>query len=267
VSVSSAPEGLDTVLEAPPARVLIVDDEAPARNRLRDQLRAVAGAVPVMLVGEAADANEALALIVERLPDIVLLDVHMPGTDGLVLAREIERLPDPPLVVFTTAHAEHALAAFEVNAADYLLKPVRASRLQSALERSIARLRPVRPAASTVDGDGASHLHLSERGRLMRIPVEEILYLRADAKYVTVRTRSGELLTEESLVQLEQAFAGRFVRIHRSCLVSALHLRSLERLAGDGVDPGGWVVRVAGTDERLPVSRRQWPLVREWLGG
>lgn len=267
MSAATAWRGPDPAPEAPPARVLIVDDEPPARNRLRDQLRALAGSVPVSLVGEAADANGALALMVERMPDIVLLDVHMPGTDGLVLAREIERLPDPPLVIFTTAHAEHALAAFEVNAADYLLKPVRSTRLQHALERAIARLRPARPAASAAGDDAALALHVSERGRLLRIPVDEILYLRADAKYVTVRTRSGELLTEESLVQLEQTFAGRFVRIHRGCLVSTRHLRGLERVTGDGVESAGWVVRVAGSDELLPVSRRQWPVVREWLGG
>ncbi len=256
------PAGLDRQL---PARVLIVDDEAPARNRLREQLSQLARELPFVVAGEVATAAQALALMDEVSVDIVLLDVSMPGVDGLGLARRLLDRPVPPQVIFTTAHAEHALEAFDVNAADYLLKPVRASRLLSALERANGRLGERRPEAA--QPASLQHFTVTERGRIVRVSIADVVYLRAELKYITVRTRDAQYLLEASLVQLEQMLGERFVRVHRACLVARGALRGLKRADPDGVEGAGWSVLLDGVDEQLPVSRRQWSLVRELLSG
>ncbi|MCS6787027.1 MAG: LytTR family DNA-binding domain-containing protein [Thiobacillaceae bacterium] len=238
-------------------KVLVVDDEAPARRRLRDLLAETP--CPIEVVGEAADGLQALAEVHVLRPDLVLLDIQMPGMGGLEVARHLAGLAHPPAVVFTTAYDDYALQAFEVRALDYLLKPVRAERLAEAL----ARVRPLRAQ----DAEGLPprrHLLAAERGRVQLIPVEEVLYLRAELKYVTARTRRHEHVLDASLTQIEQEFPNVFLRIHRNCLVGRRHLAGFER-QGEG-EEARWVAVLTDWPERLPVSRRQLQLIRELRG-
>jgi two-component system response regulator AlgR len=247
-----------------PLRVLIVDDEAPARARLRDLLGDVAATQPTELVGLAANGVEALRLVEERPVDVVLADIRMPVMDGIELARHLLRLEAPPAVVFVTAYEQHAVEAFELNAVDYLLKPVRAQRLADALARVRGR-RPQSDAALAGLAPAArQHFSVSERGRILLVPVADVLFLRAEQKYVTAMTAAREYLLDESLVQLEQEFAGRFLRIHRNCLVARAAVAGVER-AGEHDGDSRWDVLLHGVAERLPVSRRQWPAVKQAL--
>lgn len=247
-------------------RVIIADDEAPARNRLRDLLDDCATSLPVELVGEAGTGVELLELVQDAEADVVLLDIRMPEMDGLEAARHLLRLPDGPKVIFTTAYDDHALAAFELHAIDYLLKPIRLRRLFDALSRVRAltplRLDVLRAAAP----EPRTHLAIPERGRIVLIPVSDVLYLRAELKYVTVRTRDRELLLEESLTRLEEEYAHRFVRVHRNCLVAKAHVSGFERTSVEGGEPR-WGVLFDAIAERLPVSRRQAHVVREFARG
>jgi two-component system response regulator AlgR len=247
-------------------RVLVVDDEAPARSRLKELLQDCAASQPLELVGEAANGREALELLAQNPVDVVLLDIRMPGMDGIEAAQHMQRLPHPPAIVFTTAYDNYAIQAFEVNAIDYLLKPVRVERLLAALLKakvlavgSVEALRGLAP-------QGRVHLSVYERNRIILVPVEKIIYLRAELKYVTVRTAEREYLVEESLSHLEQEFDRRFVRIHRNCLVARAYIAGFERQApdGSGETHSGWEVRLNGIDERLPVSRRQQHIVKEF---
>jgi two-component system response regulator AlgR len=252
---------------SPGLRVLVVDDEPLARLRLRGLLQAPGGPA-VARVTEAADADEALRLLAEQPADLVLLDVQMPGRDGLRLAPALRALPQPPLVVFVTAHAEHALRAFELDALDYLTKPVRVERLQAALQRAADRIALLRGAAPPAVAEPV--LVVSDRGRLLRLPVREVLYLRAEQKYVTLRTAERTLVLDDSLLDLERRLGEGFVRVHRNALVAVAAIRELQARAlpqeGDeGSD--GWAVRVAPLDEWLMVSRRQLAAVRAVLAG
>ena len=243
-------------------RVLIVDDEPLARARLRVLLGDCRepAALPT---GEADSAAQALALAQHQPFDVALVDIHMPGADGLQLAAALRGAPEPPLVVFVTAHAEHAVQAFEIEAVDYLTKPVRLERLQAALQK-IERLALVRQAP---EADSASDwLIISERGRLLRVPVAEVLYFKAELKYLTVRTPQASHLLEGSLAQLEDKYPERFLRIHRNALVARHAIRALVR-HDDPEEGEGWAVRLAGIDELLTVSRRQITNVREAVGG
>jgi two-component system response regulator AlgR len=249
-----------------PLRVLIVDDEAPARRRLRDLLADVAAEVPNQVVAEAADGLEALERLAAIEVDLALVDIRMPRLDGIELAQQLARLPRPPAVVFVTAYDSYAVQAFELNAIDYLLKPVRAARLADALRKASGksvmaeRLTPLAP-------EGRRHLRCSERGRVLLVPVAEVLYFRADQKYVTARTREREFLLEESLNHLEQEFGGRFLRVHRSCLVArdAVAGFGRERGAEGGEGEAHWLLLLKDVPESLPVSRRQWPQVKAAL--
>ena len=250
-------------------RVLIVDDEAPARRRLKELLQDGSASQSLELAGEASNGNEALAFLAQSAADVVLLDIRMPGMDGIEAAQHMQRLPHPPAIIFTTAYDNHAIQAFEVNAIDYLLKPVRAERLFAALLKakalaagSVAALRDFAP-------QGRVHLSVYERGRVVLVPVEKIVYLRAELKYVTVRTAEREYLVEESLNHLEQEFGQRFVRIHRNCLVARAYVEGFERQAQDdsGEGQSGWVVVLNGIAEKLPISRRQQHIVKEFGRG
>jgi len=242
-------------------RVVIADDEAPARSRIRDLLEDCAGSFPIELAGEAANGRELLALLEETSADVVLLDIRMPEMDGLEVAQHMLKLPEPPSVIFTTAYNEHALKAFELHAVDYLLKPIRLRRLHDALTRARA-ITPLRlDVLQQITPDARTHLSVLERGKVLLIPVAEILYLRAELKYVTIRTAAREHLLEESLSKLQQEFSEQFVRIHRSCLVAKAHITGFEKEGGEGET--GWVVTLAGLDENLPVSRRQQHIVKE----
>ena len=246
-----------------PLRVLIVDDEAPARNRIRDLLSDCALKMPIEIAGEAENGKRALAMLPECEADVVLLDVRMPDMDGLEVAQHIQKLDEPPTVIFTTAYDGYALKAFELHAVDYLLKPIRLGRLFDALSRArtitplrLDALRELKPEART-------HLSVNERGRIHLIPVADIAFLKADLKYVTVRTTEREYLIEESLAKVEQEFLGRFVRVHRNCLVAKEAIRGFERATGDDGE-GNWLVVMKNIAEKLAVSRRQQHIVREF---
>jgi two-component system, LytTR family, response regulator AlgR len=250
-------------------RLLIVDDEPLATLRMR-ALLADCQSPAVDVVAEATSGAEALHLLASQRVDGVLLDIHMPGMDGLALAQRLRALNPPPAVVFVTAHAEHALQAFEIDAVDYLTKPVRRPRLQEALARMVARLGREAPAAPppevVVD---QPMLVVSDRGRVLRVPFDEVVYLKAEMKYVTLRTVRHSHVLDDALSDLEQRLGDAVVRIHRNALVAKAAVRALERRppTGDDNDDGGegWAVRLAPHDEWLSVSRRQLAAVRETL--
>jgi len=250
-------------------RVLIVDDEDLARLRMRSLL-ADCAAPAAEVAGEAGSAAEALHWLASNSADLVLLDINMPGLDGLQLSERLRALPDAPRVVFVTAHASHALKAFELDAVDYLTKPVRRARLQEALVRAAQRLdRPVAlpPAAPVAAPAEQPVLVVSDRGRVQRVPVADILYLKAELKYVTLRTPAHAYVLDDSLSDLEQRLGDVMLRIHRNALVARTAVTRLERRApteGDG-DAEGWAVLVGATQEWLAVSRRQLTQVRELL--
>lgn len=231
-------------------RAIIVDDEPPARERLRSML-AEAGDVEV--VGEAENGVAALELVDKLLPDILLLDIRMPGIDGLEVARQLAMLAEPPAVIFTTAFDEYALQAFESEAIAYLLKPIRAEKLRAALAKAGRLTRPQLQQFATAAREPARRSHIGVRGRdgLKLIPMDEVFFFHADQKYTTVRHVNGEDLIEDSLKTLEEEFAQTFVRIHRNALVNT---RFLERIARDA--SGQHFVHLRGLPDALEVSRR-----------
>lgn len=245
-----------------PLRVMVVDDESPARRRLRELLDDCASSLPLAVVGEAANGREALDLMQSAPPDLVLTDIHMPDMDGIELARHLLKLPRPPVVMFTTAFQEHALEAFDVHAVDYLVKPVRVQRLLSALQK-VPKLRPLdAERISQLPGNARRFLSVTERSRVVLVPVDEVVYLKAELKYITIRTHDREFLLEESLTRLEAEFGHKFVRVHRNCLVARDAIRGFERRVNDDGD-AHWEVLLNGLAETLPVSRRQQGIVRE----
>lgn len=258
-----APSAASASSDAPPLSVLIVDDEAPARARLRELLADVAREVPNAVCGEAGDGVLALQALAERPADVVLVDIRMPRMDGIELARHLARLAPPPAVVFVTAYDAYAVQAFELNAVDYLLKPVRAQRLAAALLKARQALPPAPQLLAELQQGARSHLSCHERGRLLLIPLADVIYLRADLKYVAARTREREYLLDESLVQLEREFCERFIRLHRSVLVARDAIAGFERSAPDDAETQ-WQALLRGVPEKLPVSRRQWPLVKSY---
>jgi len=231
-------------------RVLLVDDEAPARDRLARLLAECDGAE---LVGQAEDGKDLAELCSTRAPDLVLLDVEMPGADGLELAGVLKTLPRSPEVVFVTAFENYAVDAFDLRAADYLVKPVRQERLAAALDR-------VRDRIGRSADDAVLVARLGER--VTRISLGEIRVLSAEDKYVSVHYLGGIALVEDSLVQLEARYGDRFLRVHRNALVARRHLRSLFRDA-----EGAERVEVDGVDCCPEVSRRNLPEVRRTLKG
>lgn len=246
-----------------PLQVLIVDDEELARLRLRGLVQDCPSP-KAQVAGEAANASQALVWLADHRCDLVLLDIHMPGLDGTQLAARVKQLPQPPAIVFVTAHAEHALQAFDLDAVDYLTKPVRRERLHAALQRVAQRAGGARPAAHAGE---EPVIVVSELGRKVRVPVSEVLYLKAELKYVTLRTATHTHVLDDALTDLEQRLGDRFLRIHRNALVARKALRALERrvLPAEGEEEAaeGWVVRVAPVDEWLVVSRRQVAAVKE----
>ncbi len=242
--------------------MLVVDDEALARSRLRTLLGDCA-APAALVAGEAADAVQAMTALQQGCFDVVLLDIRMPGVDGMALAQSIATLPQPPAVVFVTAHAEHAVHAFELEAIDYLTKPVRLERLQQALEK-VERMAQSRqgPGPDLLD----KMLIIQDRGRTERVPLAEVLYLKAELKYITVRTASRSYILDGSLSELEERHAAWFIRIHRNALIARRAVRALEKHF-DPEEGEGWAVRLNGIEEVLAVSRRQLSAVREAIAG
>ena len=264
-------------LPSKPARILIIDDEAPARRRLRDLLDDCREAFSLVIADEAANGIEAIEIINRGGIDIVLTDIRMPIMDGLEVARHIAKLELAPKLIFTTAFDQYAVQAFELNAIDYLLKPIKQERLLLALNKA----RIVKPealdAAAVATQSRRKHLSIHERGKIILVPIDDVIFLRAELKYVTVKTIAKEYLLEESLTKLEEEFTGLFTRIHRSALVAnkavagfekttdinSAHENSESNISNEG---GGahWVVVLKGLDERLPVSRRQQHVIRDF---
>ncbi len=246
--------------EKRPLRVVIVDDEAPARSRLNELLADCANELPLVIAGEAASGPAAIELLAADPADVVLLDVRMPEMDGIEVAQHLQKLERPPAVVFATAYDAYAIRAFEVHAVDYLLKPIRLARLKEALARALAAPRP--EVLSAIALAARTHLSAQERGKIHLIPVKDVIFLKAELKYVTVRTAAREYLIEEALTKLEEEFGERFVRAHRNCLVARAAVRGFERTMQDG--EAHWEVLLNGVEERIAVSRRQQHIVREF---
>lgn len=251
-------------MKALPLRVLVVDDEALARARLCALLDDVALEQPTEVVGEADNGLAGLAQVEATAPDVILVDIRMPKMDGVELVRHLAKLPQAPAVIFTTAFDAYAVEAFELNAVDYLLKPVRAQRLAAALGKARKAAPPPEAVLQSLQPEGRTHLSCHERGRLLLIPVGDLLYLKADLKYVTARTAEREYLLDESLTHLEKEFAERFIRLHRSVLVARDAIVGFERSGGSDEADANWLALVRDIPEKLPVSRRQWPIVKSF---
>jgi two-component system, LytTR family, response regulator AlgR len=240
-------------------QLLLVDDEPLARSRMR-ALLADCRSPMALVTGEASNASEAMEALRRGGCDAVLLDVRMPGADGLALAHALRQMEQPPAIVFVTAHADHAVEAFELEAADYLTKPVRLERLQVALQKVERLLAARRPA----DAGEPDTLVIQDRGRTERVPLSEVLYFKAELKYVTVRTAGRSYILDASLSELEDRHGPQFLRIHRNALVARRAVRALEK-HDDPEEGEGWAVRLTGIDELLAVSRRQLTAVRDAL--
>jgi two-component system response regulator AlgR len=272
-------------------RVFIVDDEPPARNRLRDLLHDCSEQLALEVVGEAGNGQEALDKLMETPVDVVLLDIRMPQMDGIELAQHLNKLPKPvlspsassgqaprsgvegpvlsmpkwpPVIIFTTAYDTYAIKAFELHAIDYLLKPIRLGRLFEALTRARAAVPVQTEVLRDLLPEPRKFLSIHERGKIHLVPIEQVLFLRAELKYVTVRTAEHEYLLEESLTALEKEFAARFVRVHRNCLVAKDEIEGFEKGGGEEGEGSGWMVKLKGLDELLPISRRQQHIVKEF---
>lgn len=242
-------------------RIIIADDEAPARNRLRDLLGDIAN---TSVVAEAQNGKEAIELAAEHQPDLVLLDIRMPLMDGIEAAQHLQTLAQIPKLIFTTAYDAYAIRAFDLNAIDYLLKPIRQERLETALNKvralqpaQLASLKPLQPTRS--------HLSIHERGKVLLVPMYEIIYFRAEQKYVTVRTAVREYLVEESLTQLELEFGEQLLRLHRNCLVAKAFITGFEKrtiINDDAQTEQQWVAMLKGVPETVAVSRRQQHLIK-----
>lgn len=243
-------------------KVLVVDDEALARSRLRTLLGDCT-APAAIVAAEAANAVQAMTALQRDKFDVVLLDIRMPGVDGVTLAHTLAGLPQPPAVVFVTAHSEHAVQAFEVDAVDYLTKPVRFERLQQALQK-VERLAQSRRGLQPEKAQ--EMLVIQDRGRTERVPLADVIYLKAELKYITVRTASRSYILDGSLSELEERHAAQFMRIHRNALIARRAVRALEKHF-DPEEGEGWAVRLNGIDELLAVSRRQLSAVREAIVG
>ena len=237
--------------------ILIVDDEAPARDRLRALIEEIGA--PYCVSGEAANGVQALQLCRRLEVDLVLMDIRMPEMDGIEAAAKLALFEVPPAVIFVTAFEEHALEAFQGNAVDYLLKPIRRQRLERSLARSAV---PTRAQLQSLrqQPENPTHICTNYRGGIKRIAVQEIVLLRADQKYVTAICNDGESLLEESLVSLEERFKGVFFRIHRNTLVARMRLIGVVKL-----NDGRCLARLADSDQQPEISRRHLPQIRRWL--
>lgn len=237
-------------------KILIVDDEKPARDRLNRMIESLPNCE---VVAQAGNGKEALTMATSTEPDIVLMDIRMPGMDGIQAARHISNMAQPPAVIFTTAYADHALEAFETHAVDYLLKPVKKERLQAAIEAATKpnKAQSLKTNQQLGDIEPRQHICARVRGSLVLVLIDDIYYFNADQKYVTVRHTGGEVLIEDALKALEVEFGDRFYRIHRNALIS------LSRVNGLRAENDGHQVSFHGIDNTLEVSRRHLSGVRK----
>lgn len=243
--------------------ILIADDEAPARNRLRTLL----GDIPnTQVLAEAKNGKELLEIINQapnpQTANIVLLDIRMPEMDGIETAQHLQKLPRPPAIIFTTAYDNYAIQAFDISAVDYLLKPIRLERLQTALQKARALL-PSQLETLAPLSPKRTHLSINERGRILLVPISDIIYLRAELKYITVRTAEREYLIEESLSHLEHEFNHIFTRLHRNCLAANAYILGYEKRQHDDHAEKQWVALLKHVPETISVSRRQQHLIRQ----
>ncbi len=276
-----------------PIKILIVDDEAPARKRLSNLLDDCRAEFLLTIADEAANGEEALGIVERGGIDIVLCDIRMPVMDGIEFARHLSRLKNVPVprIIFTTAFDQYAVAAFELNAVDYLLKPIKQERLLAALKKA----RPLKIAEADAVAEGINsrrrNLSIHERGKVVLVPVDDVLYLKAELKYLTVRTMAKEYLLEESLTKLEEEFGDMFTRIHRNSLVATRAIAGFEKVpliptpsylasvatsktdknnehddddTSGGANATQWVCNIRGIPEKLPVSRRQQNIIRKF---
>ncbi len=237
--------------------VLIVDDEQLARQRLRHMLSGMGEQV----VGEAATGEQALQQTQNSSPDLVLMDIRMPGMDGLEAAGYINQMDNPPAIIFTTAYTDHALQAFETHAIDYLLKPIKQDRLANAINaaKRLTRIQ-IQRLRNEEMGEARNRICVKSRGALELVPIDEIIYFKADQKYVTLKTDDHEYLIEESLKALEEEFASSFVRIHRNALISEKHIAGLSKN-----EAGHQCIVLNDTNDVLEISRRHLPSIRKKL--
>ncbi len=239
-------------------RVLIVDDEMLARERLIRMLTEIG--TPYQLAGEAANGLEAIDACQNDEVDLVLMDISMPGMDGLTAAAALAKSEMPPAIIFTTAYDQHALTAFEQNATDYLLKPIRLERLQQALERAQRPTRAQITQNNSLQKTARTHI-CARLGREIRtIPLQEILFFQAEQKYVSAHFSDGEAILEKPLKKLEEEFPAVFLRIHRNALVAKSHLKGMKQDAA-----GKWRVTLQNSAIELEVSRRHLSELRGWL--
>jgi two-component system response regulator AlgR len=255
--------------------ILIADDESPARNRLHTLLKDIEGGFVVL---EAKNGHEVLAMAHQYAIDIVLLDIRMPGLDGLETAQHLNKMAKPPAIIFTTAFDAYALQAFDLNAIDYLLKPIRAERLKMAIDKARVLL-PHQVQALTPLIPTRSHISIVERGRVQLISIQDVIYFRAELKYITVRTTQKAYLLDDTLNNLEQIFGSMFIRLHRNCLVSQAYIAGFDKRllssheqypqdqenSMEDAKEKQWVALLKGLPEVIPVSRRQQHLIRTFI--
>jgi two-component system, LytTR family, response regulator AlgR len=241
--------------------ILIADDELPAINRLKELC---ADLDYVTVIGEASNGSEVVSLVDSLHPNVVLLDIRMPVMDGIEAAEHLQALVSPPAIIFTTAYDHYAIKAFDLNAIDYLLKPIRQERLALALKK-VSALKPSQLVSLKTIGPQKQYLSITERGRILLVPITDVIYCRAELKYITVRTATREYLLEASLNQLELEYQDMFLRLHRNCLVATSHIMGYEKrnIAGDDSEKQ-WVALLKGVPETITVSRRQQHLIKQF---
>ena len=241
-------------------KILIVDDEPPARLRLHGMIDDLAIG---QVIGEASNGTQALELTNQLHPDIVLLDIRMPGMDGLEAATHLGQLDNPPAIIFTTAYDEYALEAFKTHAVDYLLKPIRKEHLQQALQATTRLTQAQLQAIYQVNEQTSqqpTHISARVKGNIQLIPVDDIYYFQAEHKYVTVRYKEGEVLIEDSLKSIEKKFDQLFLRVHRNALVATRYISALEK-----DNDKHFYLRLKGCDSLVEISRRHLPDVRKYM--
>lgn len=240
------------------AKYLVVDDEHLARARLKELIRRIK---PDAKIIEARNGEDAIKLYEKHKPPTALVDIRMPGIGGIELAYHLSAQDQPPAVIFTTAHNEYALQAFDTNAIDYLLKPIHLERLQRALQKA----EPLTDEQNLVlkqGEDERTHISVNQRGRLKLIPIKDIAYFKAENKYVVIKTKEGEFLLNDTLNQLETELGNGYIRAHRNALISTKYIEAMEK-----VDDDRWCVVLDGFNDKIEVSRRQRPIIRAWLRG
>ena len=236
-------------------KYLVIDDEFLARARLRELLLRIE---PGAKVFEAENGQQAIDLCDKHKPDTALVDIRMPGISGIELVYHLSALDHSPAIIFTTAYSEYALEAFDANAIDYLLKPVQIDRLKRALQKA-------HPITSTQTESlrkttRSMHISISQKGKIKLVPIQNICYLKAENKYVLVKTPREEYLMNDTLNNLETELGEPFIRVHRNALISTEHLEGLEKN-----EEGQWCVFFRGIPDKVEISRRQTPVIRSWL--